>query len=115
MLRPYETCCALAEADRTRPLKIDRGRRRHLRTIAALAPSWGKRLDDLGASYREIRWVAAPDPAERSVEVEYRYRALVRLLEGKGAHRTFRELCDAFPSYDPRSGAELPPIASAET
>jgi len=111
-LRPYAAARAIAAADAGGHLDISRQHRRHLRTIAALEPSWGKRLDDLGASHREIRWVAAPDPKERPVEVEYRYRALARLLEGTGAHRTFRALVDAFTSYDPHTGDEIPPVAA---
>jgi hypothetical protein len=114
-LRPYAAARAIVAADAGARLDISRQHRRHLRTIAALEPSWGRRLDDLGASHREIRWVAAPDPKERPVEVEYRYRALARLLEGGGPHRTFQELCDATTSYDPRTGEEIAPVAASNT
>jgi hypothetical protein len=113
-LRPYAAARAIVAADAARRLDISKQRRQQIRTIAALEPSWGKRLDALGASHRAIRWVAAPDPAERPVDVEYRYRALARLLEGTGPHRTFRELCDATTSYDPHTGAELPPVAGEQ-
>ena len=117
MLRPYAAARALMAADAASRLPISRARRQQIRTISGLPQTWGRRLDDLGASYREIRWVAAPDPAERPVDVEYRYRALARLLErpppgaeAAAGPRTFRELVDSFASYDPHTGAEIAPI-----
>ena len=95
---------------------ISRARRWQYRQIAALDLPWQRRLDELGASMRQVRWVASANQAgerRRRAQVDLRYRALVRFLEGKSEHATFQDLVDSFATYDPRTGAEIPPVATA--
>jgi len=79
--------------------------------IAALDLPWQRRLDALGASFEQVRWVSGPGPGTRRTEVDLRYRALIALLEGKSEHESFRALRDAHPTYDPHSGTEIAPKA----
>ena len=107
-LRP----CTVARAWVASPeLPLSRSRALQYQKIAALDLAWQRRLDELGASFRMVRWVSTPGPGKRRAEVDFRYRALVKLLEGKSEYVSFRDLCAAFPTYDPHTGAEIPPIA----
>jgi len=51
------------------------------RRIAALGDTWGLELDELGATYRMVRWAGAP---KWLAERETRFRALVALLQEHG-------------------------------
>lgn len=58
--------------------------------IRELGDAWGFTLDRLGASYRQVRWVAGPAGPLLIVEREKRYRALVALLNSGGGRQPWR-------------------------
>lgn len=102
--------CTVARAYVAAPdVPLSPSRALQYQKIAALDLAWQRQLDALGASFRQVRWVSGPGPGNRRTEVDLRYRALVKLLEGKSEHATFRDLCDAHPTYDPHTGEEIPP------
>jgi hypothetical protein len=51
----------------------------HYRKIAALPETWGRALDELGAPYYLVRWVAGPGRAHPVLR-EQRYRAAAAAL-----------------------------------
>lgn len=113
-LRPWATAVALMRADGLQRLDLSRSRRCHDRKIAALDPHKGRRLDDLGATYRAVRWVAAPGSEVRSGEVDFRYRALVAFLEGRSEHASLASLYGSHKRFDPHTGEELPARSPAK-
>jgi hypothetical protein len=65
---------------------------KHYDSIARLEPEWGRMLDDLDATYRQIRWVASAGIGALS-QRQARYRALVAFLrEGRKGERAFAAL-----------------------
>ena len=90
-------------------VKHSRQARWFFRKVAQLERTWGENLDRLGATMRQIRWVASPGARERLADVERRYRALVAFLEGRSECSSFRELRASLPSFDPVTGEELGP------
>lgn len=114
---PYTVAVTLMAADGTARKLTGRGLpgvskalRWQYRRIAALEAPWGKRLDELGATMGQARWVASPGLGKkgRNLEVEARYQALVAFLEKRSEHESFRALTDAFPTIDPRTGLTVP-------
>lgn len=78
---------------------LGRTRAIDFRRIAKLNDPWGLRLDELGASYRMVRWTAG---SGTHPERETRFRALVKLLEEHGAERDvgrrFAALVEGMPA-----------------
>ncbi len=115
---PYTNSVAWCRADKavraetSEPLRgASKGYRWQRTKIAALGKAWGGRLDQLGATFYQARWVASPDPRKRLAEVESRYRALVALLEERSRFESFAALVAGFASIDPHTGEQVPPVA----
>ncbi len=79
-------------------VKLSANRARDFACIKRLGDVWGVRLDELGASYRMVRWCGSP---RYLADREARYRRLVALLEEHGTKpdigRRFDELQDSMP------------------
>jgi hypothetical protein len=116
----YSVALAFVEADRLARKRGGHGVpvKRQLRwayiRIASLDAPYGQRLDALGATMGQARWVAAPGMGKgigprpsrpsRNADVEARFNALVALLEGRSPFASFKALVAAFPAIDPRTG-----------
>jgi hypothetical protein len=105
--------CTMARETLASDVALSRSRELQYRKIAALDLPWQRRLDELGASLHHVRWVSGPGPGERRTEVDLRLRAMIKFLEGKSEYKSFRELRDSRPTFDPYSGEEIK--AKAET
>lgn len=102
--------CTVATAlFRTTEIPLSRSRAAQMRKIAAMDALWQRELDRLGATMDQVRWVSGPDPAKRPAEVSTRYYALCKFLTGDSPFTSWRALRDAFPTFDPHTGEELPP------
>lgn len=127
---PYSVAVAFVDADRLARQQSGKGLpvRRALRwsylRVASLDAPYGARLDALGATMAQVRWVAAPgmggktkwERPARNAEVEARFNGLVALLEGRSPHATFRALVAAMPAIDPRNGTtEAATAATADS
>lgn len=100
---------ALARNESGRGLPVSRQLRWFYRRVAELDAAYGRRLDELGATMAQMRWVASPGMGKtarggRNLAVEARYQALAALLEGRSAFPSFRALVAGFPAIDPRNG-----------
>lgn len=98
--RPYAAARAWVLAEPARRAPRSTGAANDARAIASLPPSWGERLDALGATYRHLRWLAGAAGAAHVVERCARYEALVWLLstcKRELRFRAFRALCAEFP------------------
>jgi hypothetical protein len=94
---PYSTARDWLRASPAIRRAISRQRRSDYRRIAQLGDAWGLRLEELGASYRLLRWVAGPGCAGAS-QREARYRGAVRaLLDGPMSRVRFAALTLEFP------------------
>lgn len=116
--KPYSVAVAFIEADKLarqqggQGLPVRRSLRWSYLRVASLEAPYGTRLDALGATMAQVRWVAAPgmggktkwERPSRNKEVEARFNGLVALLEGRSPHPNFRALVAAMPAIDPRSG-----------
>jgi len=80
IVRAYTVARAWVRADPSIRQVISRQLRLQRERIAELGDAWGYRLERLGASYEQIRWVASPGPG-RALEREARYRAMCTMLE----------------------------------
>jgi hypothetical protein len=97
--KPYAAALARARDD-VALAALPKRSRWECRQIAAMPRVWGERLDALGATHRQVRWVAATMGHEHVTERLDRYQALVKLLsttppEERGV--AFRELMDRMP------------------
>jgi hypothetical protein len=83
---------------------LSRDRARHFLQIARMGDPWGRHLDELGAGYRMLRWVATASGEKFIAERERRYRALVKLLEEHGAERDVGRRFDLLRASMPKVG-----------
>lgn len=90
--------------------KISRQRRSTYRRIAKLGDTWGLKLEELGAPFGVLRWVA--DPVNRSLpETEARYRLAVEALESAArrgvplSDREVRALLQSRPKVERKRNA----------
>jgi hypothetical protein len=77
---------------------ISRQRASDFAAIAELGDAWGRKLDDLGAPYRLVRWIAAPR-RYRPAAVLARYEAACEVLRKHHGltDALFAELTARFP------------------
>lgn len=109
--KPARNYSVAREWVRTSPLvrrKLGAQQASDFRRIARLPLVWGARLDELGATYRMLRWVAGPsDPMLADVRAR-RYDALAELLAGRGTNRDFERLAQAESIIAHHRAAEAP-------
>lgn len=102
--------CTTAREALASDVPLSPSRELQYKKIAALDLPWQRRLDELGASLHQVRWVSSPGPGERRTEVDLRCRAMLKFLEGKSEFGSFKELRESRPTYDPYDSAvEIPP------
>ena len=89
-----------------------------LERIAALPRAWGEKLDALGATHAEARWVAVTLGHEHVALRLARYKALVQLLETVPRERRgpeFRRLVASSPTCDGRGKSRAAPAPSSSS
>ncbi len=88
--RPYSLAVAWVRASERVRVAVSPQRESDLRRIAQLGDAWGLTLDDLGANFTQVCWLAGACAPAFVVERRARYEALVKFLRaGLGGKRAF--------------------------
>lgn len=102
--RPYSGARDWLNASAAVRIPVSPQRVSDYRRIAALGDAWGLTLEQLGANYGLVRWVAGPGLSDRP-QVEARYRAAIAMLRTEPwSEKAFGELRARFPRVKPRPG-----------
>jgi hypothetical protein len=116
IVKSYSRAVGWLRADPGVRVPLSRQRRSDYRRIAALPPPWGHVLDELGAPYYLVRWVAGPG-LRQPVLREQRWlaaRAALRRPDGF-AKKHFGALRAAHPLVEPRHQKHRLAAASARS
>lgn len=97
--RPYARARAWFTASADARPRLSRAQLSDFRRIKELGEHWGKQLDELGATYQVVRWVAGPVGCEPSAQLARARAVVAALREGPLTHKRFAGLKEAHPAF----------------
>lgn len=97
--RPYARAAAWFTTPAEARPRLSRSRLSDFRRIKDLGAHVGKQLDELGATYQVVRWVAGPVGCEPTAQLARARAVVAALREGPLTHKRFAELREAHPTF----------------
>lgn len=94
---PYTRAVAWVKADPRIRASVSRQTRSHYRSIARIEGCWGRKLDELGASYAQVRFVAGCAGPGLLAEQERRYLLVVDHLRRGAAPKEWEAAAARLP------------------
>lgn len=103
---PYSRAVAWVTADARARARVSRQTRSNYRRIAKIVGAWGRALDELGASYAQVRFVAGCAGPGLLAEQERRYLLVVDHLRRGAAPKEWEAAAAKLPKV--KRGAIVP-------